>query len=152
MALSTHVTDRYGTNSIFLRNLTNHDASGATTVNTTRLGLAADDAEADFVVYGQVAYSDTDAAHVKAGVRGVLAYLRSYSTAPGKASGEIDAFRDELKAIAKVSSRKRVTPTSTSVLTPSTPDTSAGSVRPDFDHEQFDGISPNPPLGDPGTV
>ena len=50
MALVTHVTDRYGTNSQFLRTLTNHDDEDATTVNTTRLGLACDDAEADFIV------------------------------------------------------------------------------------------------------
>lgn len=152
MALSTHVTDRFGANSEFLRTLTNHDDKDASTVNTTRLGKAADAAEGQFPVYAQVAYDDTNQAHIEAGVLGTIAYLRMWSSKQGAADGAMTQFRDALKSIARISSRKRVTPRTKSVLTPSTPDTSAGDVRPAFDSEQFDGVMPDPPLGDPGTT
>lgn len=152
MALSTHVTDRFGTNSAFLRGLTNHDDEDASTVNATRLGLACDDAEGDFPVYAGQAYDDTNAAHIRAGVQGAIAYLRAYSSKQGAAEGEIDAFRESLKAIARIGPRKRVDPQSKSVYTPSTPDTTAGDVRPRFDPEQFEGIRPNAPEGEPGTT
>jgi len=152
MPLSTHVTDRFGTNSDFLRPLTNHDDPSAGTVNTVRLGKAADAAEGQFVVYAQVAYDDADAAHIEAGVKGVLAYLRMWGSKQGAADGSMKAFQEDLKAIGSVSSRKRVTPTTKSVYTKSMPDTSLGDVRPPFDTEQFDEISPAPPDGDGGTI
>ena len=152
MVLSTHVTARFGTNSNFLRGLTNHDDEDAATVNTTRLGLACDAAQAAFPVYGGQTYDDTNEAHIAAGVQGVIAYLRMWSTKQGASTGELTAFRDALKDIARIGPRKRANPLTTSVLTPSVPDTTAGTVRPRFDSEQFDDIRPNPPQGNPGTT
>ena len=133
MALSTHVTDRFGTNAGFLRTLTNHDDPDAATVNTTRLGKAADAASGQFPVYAGVAYDDTDQAHIEAGVEGTIAYLRMWSSKQGPASGALDTFRDELRAIAKVSSRKRITPV---IKSP--------AVRTD-DEDRFLGLSPEFP-------
>jgi len=152
MALSTHVTARFGTNGDFLRQLTNHDAEAAATVNTTRLGLACDAASAQFPIYAQVNYDDTNQQHVEVAVMGVIAFLRQWSTKQGSASGEVDAYRQALKDIARISARKRVDPQTTSVLTPSDPDTTAGNVRPRFDPEQFEDVRPNPPLGDSGRT
>ena len=152
MALSTHVTDRFGTNGAFLRGLTNHDDEDASTVNTTRLGLACDAASAAFPIYAGQNYDDTDEGHIAAAVQGVIAYLRMWSSKQGAASDELESFREVLRSIARIGPRKRVDPLTTSVLTPSTPDTTSGSVRPRFDPEQFDGVTPNPPTGDPGTV
>jgi len=151
MALETHVTDRFGSTSPFLRGLTNHDDPDASTVNSTRLGLAADAAEGQFPVYAQVTYDDTNQRHIEAGVTGVIAYLKAWSTGNVEPP-EMVQFRTALEAIARISSRKRVDPVTTSVYTPSTPDTSRGAVRPRFDPEQFDGVRPSPPHGDPGTV
>jgi len=145
MALTTHVTDRFGSASPFLLGLTNHDDEDASSVNTTRLAEAATAAESQFPIYAQIAYDDTDAAHVEAGVMGVIAFLRMWSTKQGTVTGALDEFRDSLRAIARVSSRKRITPQTKSVLTPSTPDTTGGDVRPVFDTEQFDDIMPDSP-------
>lgn len=152
MPLTTHVTDRFGTNGQYLRGLTNHDDNDADTVNTTRLAQATAAAEAQFPLHAGVAYDDTDDAHINAGVSGTIAYLRAWSTSSGKADASLASFRDELRAIRAVSAGKRVTPTTKSVLTPSEPDTSNGAVRPDFDRTQFDGIAPNAPDGETGRV
>lgn len=145
MALTTHVTDRFGSSSQFLIGLTNHDDEDGTSVNTTRLAKAAEAAEGQFPVYAQVSYDDTDAAHIEAGVLGVIAYLRMWSSKQGAATSELESFRDSLRAIARISSRKRVDPQTKSVLTPSTPDTTGGDVRPIFDTEQFDDVMPDSP-------
>jgi len=110
MALATHVTDRFGSASPFLRNLTNHDDPDAATLNSTRLTTAATDAAAMFIVHAQVIYNDADAAHIAAGVTGVIGFLKRWST--GEADPpEMVQFREALGSIAKVSSRKRITPT-----------------------------------------
>lgn len=152
MALSTHVTDRFGTNSQFLRNLTNHDDKDAATVNTTRLTQASAAAESQFPVYAGVAYDDTDDSHINAGVSGTIAYLKRWSTGGTTGEAGLSEFREELKAIGRVSARKRITPITDSLLTPSTPSTTSGVVRPDFDREQFDGIAVAAPDGDAGTT
>ena len=110
MALSTHVTARFGTNPGFLRTLTNSDDADASTVNATRLGLATDAAEGQFPIFAGVAYDDTNQGHIEAGVEGAIAFLRMWSSKQGPASGALDTFRDELRNIAKISSRKRITP------------------------------------------
>lgn len=130
MALSTHVTNRYGTNTEFLRSLTNHDDRDATTVNTTRLGYATDAAEGQFPIHAQEAYDDTDAAHIEAGVTGVIAYLRLWSSAQGKAEGALKEFREMLAAIRKTSAGKRITATATDPTT----------TKIDY----FEGMSPDP--------
>lgn len=110
MALSTHVTDRYGTNPAWLRNLTRQDDDDAQTVDSVRLGLATDAAEADFPLYAQEAYVDTDEAHIQAGVAGTIAYLRMWSTAPGKETPAIEAFHKKLSDIRAIRAGKRITP------------------------------------------
>ena len=110
MALADHVTDRFGASSPFLVQLTNHDNDYAGSINSTRLAKAASSAEGQFLVYANVTYDDTIESHIDAGVNGVLAYLRMWSSAQGKATPELETFREELRDIAKISSRKRVTP------------------------------------------
>ena len=120
MALATHVTARYGTNTKFLRGLTNQDDDDAATVNDTRLGLACDAAEADFLTYAQTAYSDTDQRHIELGVQGAIAYLKTWTTG-GDADTILRPFRDALTAYAKTDSRKRFTPTYTAPTDPAVP-------------------------------
>lgn len=110
MALTTHITDRFGTNTPFLRLLTNHDNRTATTVNATRLAEAASSAEGQFPIHSGTVYDDTDEAHIDAGVAGSIAYLRQWSSKQGAATAEMEGFIEKLKAIAKADPRKRVTP------------------------------------------
>ncbi len=136
MALSTHVTDRYGTNPAWLRNLTNQDDDDATIVNLTRLGLATDAAEADFPLKAQAAYIDTDEAHIQAGVAGTIAYLRMWSTAPGKDTPAIEAFHKQLGAIRSIGPGKRITPIAV-----------APAAR-EGDEDLFRGVTPDNPSVD----
>jgi len=133
MALATHVTDRFGTNSDFLRGLTNQDDDDASTVNTTRLGKAATAAEGQFVIHAQKAYDDTDQAHIEAGVVGVIAYLRLWSSKQGSSEGALSDFRDTLAALAKTDTRKRIQPKK------------ADPVEDADDDDLFAGLSPKTP-------
>ena len=130
MALADHVTDRFGSTSPFLIQITNHDNGDAGSINSTRLAEAVSSAEGQFLVYANVTYDDALEQHVDAGVNGVIAYLRMWSSAQGKATPEMEKFRDELRDIAKISSRKRITPVT--------------GVRPrtEGDEDIFHGLTP----------
>lgn len=130
MALSTHVTDRFGSNTPFLRNLTNHDDPDASTVNTTRLGKACDAVEADFPRFAQTAYDDTSDLHVNVAVMGVIAYLRAWSSQQGPVKGAFDEFKEALGSIRSIEAGKRIQPTQID--------------RRDPDYTLFDGLSPEP--------
>jgi len=110
MPLTTHIKDRFGTASQFLVNLTNHDDDDASTINDTRLAKAATSAEGQFETMSQVVYDDANAAHIDAGVLGMIAYLRMWSSSQGKADSEFNSFHEALGQIGAISSRKRITP------------------------------------------
>ena len=123
--------------------LTNPDLPSATAVDAARLAKADADATAEFLEATAVPVDLTNAAHVAAGVSGVTAYLYAYRGLP--ASGPGQAAREEWRhALARLT---RFLPKSSSLLTPSDPDTSGGVVRPEFDPENLGGIMPNPPGG-----
>ena len=130
MTLQTKVTDRFGTTSPFLINLTNHDDGDATTINDTRLGHAVADVGGDFLVEAQRAYDETLAEHVNAAVEGVVAYLRMYSSAQGKAGPEMDRFHERLRRLGKIDARKRISPSQ------------GKRARGDGDEDNFLGMSP----------
>lgn len=133
MALTTHVTNRFGSSSQHLRNLTNPDDPDASSIDSTRLGLAADAAEGDFPLYAQVEYDDTDPRHIETGVLGVIAHLKVWSTQQTEPP-EMVQFRERLAAIGRISSRKRITPT--------------GAELDDTEEELFRGLSPLAPTRD----
>lgn len=152
--LSTNAQTRWGAN--YLIQLSGADqAATGTTLDTTRIDAAGTDAEADIAIYCGVAYDGTDARHVAAGVEGVIAYLRS--RAPGASSearSSVQSWRTSLKnGLALVTGRDRVTPDSTSELTPSdeNPD-DRDDVRPAFDSRHFVDIIPASPSEGAGTV
>jgi hypothetical protein len=132
VALSTHVTDRYGTDTGFILNLTNLDSEAAT-IDATRLGLATDAAEADFPTYAGIAYDDTAEAHISAGVMGAIAYLRSWSSKQGASEDSLSKFWDRLRSIRSVGPGKRITPIAV-----------APAARED-DEDLFLGVSPDNP-------
>ncbi len=133
MALASHVTDRFGANTGWLRNLTNQDDDDATTINATRLAEAASSAEGQFPIYAGVVYDDTNEGHIDAGVRGVIAFLRMWSSVQGKSDALLTTFRKELRSIRAISAGKRPTPVKADPV-----------ARPD-NEDLFLGVSPEFP-------
>lgn len=141
MALSDEVQSRYP--SQILVNLTNPQSTTAATVNTTTLDLAATDVQADFKIHAGIAYDGTDARHVSVACEGVIAKLLE-RTGHAKAGEREESYFRRLKALANVTGRDRILPTSGSPLTPSTPDPNV-THRPSFDDDIWGGIIPGPP-------
>lgn len=145
MALSDEVIARFSTQR--LKNLTNPDAPSATSYDATRLATACTDAAADFEIYAGTVFDVTDARHVPVAIRGVVAYLHTY-TDNGAAADALKAFRFELKALAKVTGRDRILPYTDSALEPSpNPREGTTRARPAFDDSVFDPIVVQPPTG-----
>ena len=128
--------------------LTNAQVTSGTTINETRMTLAADDAEADFQIYANVPYDGNDARHVTVGVQGVVMKLRAYMGQVDKAE-EIQAkWHGLLKDLARVTGRDRVTPTTTSPVVDSSERNADGSSPLSrFDRRRFDPTRPGPPAG-----
>lgn len=143
MSLSDEVTSRVS--AAKLVSLTNPDDTTATSVNSTRLGLAATDAAADFEVHAQVVYDGTDARHVRIGVARVVALLTERKGDGGAAKMLADT-KQMLVDLSRVSSRGRILPRTNSVVVPtSEQEPDGGTPRPDFDRKRFDDFVPGSP-------
>lgn len=112
MTLAAAVTARYSNE--FLVGLTNQADRAATTVDTTILGYAATDVEAQFAVLTGLTYDDTDAAHVAACCPGVLWQLQRYTGKDDKASGSFfDQFKKATDSIALTTGSRAKAPVAT---------------------------------------
>jgi hypothetical protein len=141
MSLSAEVQSRYPAQRLV--ELTNPGSITATTVNTTILGLAATDVEADFQIVAGIAYDGTDARHVKTAVEGVVLRLMEWLAVGTKAAETIQGrWKQRLEDLAKVTGRDRPHFQTTSDLTPSEEVPSGETVRPKFDPEAFRGYVP----------
>jgi len=150
MPLATDVQNRVSTQ--LLVELTNPGSSvpSASTVDTARLALAVADAQAEFRTRVGLAFDDTDARHVDAGIQGVLVKLEDYA---GRSTEDAQRRRqrwaDLLSALARsVGSRRRISPVSSGTLLPST---EAAQALPDFDRSRWRGLTPNMPGGGDAT-
>jgi len=145
VSLTSNVQARYSTQRI--RHLTNPDAPNATSLDATRLADAVADVEAEFRIRAGVVYDDTDARHVSVGVRGVVAVLEDRMGAGG-GEKRMEAFREDLDALRKVTSNDRLRPATNSVMVP-TPEGEGRTtpVRPAFDDRAFRGLIPDRPHG-----
>jgi hypothetical protein len=125
-------------------NLSNPQNSGATTVDTTREGLAATDAEADFAAACGVAYSSSVATHVSAGILFVMERLRLYT-----GQTDIKRFTEWMKfareTYAVVLGRNRLVPTSDSTLQPTTAPSNAAPFDDFTQYQRFTGNAPGAP-------
>jgi len=144
MALAAEVQARYP--SKLLIQLTQRGDQSATTVNSTLLGYAVTDATYEFQNIAGVAYDGTDARHVAAAVKLVVALLHQWGETPGeKADSMMTQAIEACERVAKVTGRQRIRPTSSSVLTPSSELQGTEEVRPDTDREAFDDYVPKAP-------
>ena len=142
MALADEVEARYPL--AVLVQLTNQNDQAASAIDATIMGLAV----TDVLTYCATTYDNSEAQHVTVAVEGVVAKLRKRSEAAGDvANAKHDAYIERLESLARVTGRDRITPKSTSVLTPSS-ERVAGStdpVRPDTDRPDYEDLIPDEP-------
>lgn len=147
MSLSANVTGRYSEEK--LRQITNPDARGSTSNDTTRLAFAVTDAEAEFQRRTAVEYDDTNATHVDVAVDLVILKLMERGSAPESA---IEARRTRVEAaftsLARVTGRDRPSPSSSGYglsHTSEVPD--GGTAYPKFDPINLEGWRARGPGG-----
>lgn len=130
--------------------LTNKDSRSASTVNTTVLGIAADDAVAEFETKAGRTFDDTDAKHIRIVWTGVIAFLIAYKGQEGEVTGAeaLNRYAKRCEEFRAQDVNKRVQPVGSRTLGPS-PDVEAdGSARrPEFDRPRFDDLDVSPPSG-----
>lgn len=144
MALSDRVTERISTQRLV--ELTNPQDRSATSIDTTRLGFAAQDAAAEFQVRTGVSYDDTNAVHILACVQGVIYHLHLFAGQSKTATRQAKDLWDEmLEKVKSVTGNNRILPTDNSNLTPSREDLSGGPVEPKFDRNKMDPLRIRPP-------
>ncbi len=143
MSLSTEVSARYSV--ARLTALTRQDDQTTASVDSTVLGLACDDVEAEIEVRCGVEYDDADARHVAYGVRGVIALLSYRAGTQGSQAGW-DAWLESLRSLGRVTGQDRIFAETDSPLEP-TPDDEGRStpVRPYFDRRRTQGVTLDPP-------
>lgn len=141
MALTDRVQARLPTE--LLAQLTQKDSRQPSTIDTTVLGLACTDVEADIETFAGVAYDNDDERHVAFAIRGVLLHLRVYQ---GRTEGAYERLRDWQRSLDEnlrlVTGNNRIRLKSSSDLTPSDEAVDGAIVRPYFDERVIDDVVP----------
>jgi hypothetical protein len=139
MSLVSNVQSRFSTT--FLAQITNPQNPASTSLDSTRLSLAATDTEADFRIYCGVTYDDTDARHVNVGVEGVIIKLMMRT---GQwANREIEErWHEKLKALAMVTGRDRISPLTTGSVAASSEQANQPAL---FDEGAWRAVAPHGP-------
>ena len=142
MTLSAKVQARYPAADLITLTNAGTAVSGST-LDTTRLTAACDDAEAEFAMVCGVAYDETNAKHVAVAVLAadwkLICLGREQSPAREAAKRE---FLESAERLAKtVGGRARILPQTSSRLTPGDEVADGYTVRPDFDRQNLGGIT-----------
>lgn len=125
--------------------LTRAGSTSATTIDTTKLGLAVTDAEQDFARVTGIAYDSTLASHTAIGVRLVVLILMEWAgMRTDFVSRERDALTKQMQDLALRGPKARLTPTTDGGYIPSSEPTDA----PHFDRSRFNDLRPRDPAGD----
>lgn len=141
MTLATEVQARIP--SAVLVSLTNPRSPDATTVNATTLAQACSSIEAWFGTYAQETYDGTVPIHLEAAVKGVIGLLRDWGAGYYEGSKTFwTDFREECERIAKTRARARITPTTSSELTPSEENETGAEMRPWSDDSGYRTLLP----------
>ena len=144
MALAAEVIARYPSSRLI--QLTRQSNQSGSSINTTILGLAVDDVEADFQIIAGVEYDNSDARHVGVAVEGVIAKLARRAEAAGNTSEALhDAYLERLGQLAKVTGRDRIMPKTKSPYTVTSERDREETPRPWDDWPNYDDIQVNPP-------
>ena len=144
MSLWDEVKLRYS--SQLLKQLTNVDLPGGTSINDTIGTQVSTDAQYWFQRVVQADYDNTDEAHQAVAVRAVYTLLREYS---GRFAEVIAREREIIEAamnqLRDLGPGKRITPHTDSELDPSDDENLINPQRPIFDTERFGDITPSEP-------
>lgn len=148
----TNVKARYS--ATMLKQLTNADVPGASTITDAVGELAVTDAVAIFKREVEKTYDDTNVDHLSAMYELVIFLLQQRANKLGDhAKTRKEMVYEALKKVREtVGGRPRVTPGTTSPLDPND-DTFDGAIpnpTPAFDITRFGQITPNPPAESPG--
>lgn len=142
MALSDEVTSRLSSRRLI--ELTNPDTPGATTVDSTRLGLACTDTQADFEIHAGTAYDGTKATHVATAIDGVIYHLSKSGDA--RVQAEVDKrWLARLDALSLVTGRNRIAPSTTSEVVPVSEVIEGATARADLGRHRNLGALLRPP-------
>lgn len=143
-ALWSQVLLRYDTQT--LKQLTNVNTPGASSVNTTVGIQVATDAAGWFRRKVQEDYDSTNSYHNAVAVRAVYVLLREYSGKFGETvRAEREAVEETMDDLRNMSAGKRITPHTLSTYDPSDDENVQYPNRPAFDTERFDEVTPNDP-------
>ncbi|KAF0137112.1 MAG: hypothetical protein FD152_678 [Xanthobacteraceae bacterium] len=141
MALADRVTERLST--ARLTHLTRPEATATATPDTAILALACTDAAAEFALLAGLAYDETQAVHVAMAIQGVELVLSRYAGRIDEAWRlRWDSWTVACRALGATQARARLSPETTSALTPSTEVASGEERTPDFDRAEFSDIVP----------
>lgn len=110
----------------------------STTADETLLGLACTDVEACLLAYAGVTYDDSTPKHVAIAVPGVVLLLEQWK---GPTADHFATRWNSWMELVR-SLRPRVSPTTSSELTPTEEVVDSAVVPPDFDDSVFDDICP----------
>lgn len=126
--------------------LTNVDAVTVTTVNTTFLQIVCDDVQTgEFEAHMNETYDSTKRAHITFACLLVKLKCMEYGGSSDETSQKLRERVEKLaKALREVGPRDRVSPKSSSDLTP-TPNSGTGPFRPAFDEPMFEPFTPEAP-------
>lgn len=137
--------------SAMLRQLTNPDAPGTSSITDSVGTQACDFAKEEFAMVVGVTYDDSIVSHQFAIDELVIYILQLWANKLGEsASKREEAVYGRLKRLAQTrGGRNRITPTTSSPDVP-TDDSRGGAISeplPDFDLTKFDKVTPNDPQG-----
>ena len=145
MALIDRVIERYSVQ--YIANLTNPDSAAATTADTTRRNLAAQDAEAEFEMFAGVSYDETNNIIVTLAVEGVIVLLKERKSARSEdaksARTEWERKLNEFRL--RLGSEAQFDPETTGVGIPSPEQRGNETVRPKFNDPKYDDYIPEDP-------
>lgn len=163
--LPTQVQNRYGgSTSEYLIGLTRPFSRGSTTIDSTVLGLAANDVYAAFRIYAGVVYDESATTnpdhyteHIAVGVACVIAKLRQFTGQDPVANEPTwDACVKTLTAMSKVGARDRFLVKTDSGTERSDENPNGQTIRPPFDDQMFTRYipteSPNAPSSTNGPT
>ena len=147
MALSDEVKARYDGEE--LTNLTNPRNTVSEDIAHARLERACTAAESFFRTHAQQTFRLTDINHIEVAVELVMGVLSKWSgTRQNSASARFERAVEMAEALAGVTMRPRIIPITSSQTEHSV---KSRPVRPDFDDERFEDVTPYPPSRDSRT-
>jgi hypothetical protein len=148
----TNIKARYS--AAFLRSLTNPDTQNPAGTSDTQGENAVTAAVSIFKQEVQLTYDDTSADHLASMYELVIYTLQTWANKLGdSAKTRHEMVYGMLHSLRDTTSRKRVTATTSSPLTPtSDADFGTAPFRPEFDRIRFGQVTPNDPFGAPGSL